>query len=152
MSPFETRNEKPYWEMVVELIETYPVGHVFTYDFLVDYLNCEKVSNSQSAIHSANEATLRTCKRQLINVKNVGYRIATADEQIADSNKRYKRAMKQLNRRHTRLRFIRENEISPELRTYHRDLLQASASQLAMLGNVGVREAERAALKRMMEA
>jgi acetate kinase len=71
---FETKNEKPLWQMAYDEIKDKETGAIITYEELTEYLG-QEASKSRFAIYSLMKHMLKEQKRTLESVRNIGYRI-----------------------------------------------------------------------------
>lgn len=85
----------PFWKKIYEAVGEQPVGTIFTYTELGNVID-HNLTESRSCIYEANKHLLRKKNIMLINVRNKGYKIAEATEQLEHATDRPKRAKRQL--------------------------------------------------------
>lgn len=91
-------------EALFDIVKDGEVGQLFTYKYLQSQppFNIEKrvvIDDGKKklckAVNMCNEALLEKKQSRLVNVKGVGYKIGTPEEQIIEVSRRRKRAYKQ---------------------------------------------------------
>lgn len=110
---FEAKGDVAEWKMVFDAIEHLDHGDEITYERLSHILGRDILENRQP-IYDADKHLQRIHGKALVNVKNVGYRIAVPDEAVDIVAARMKRAKRQIRRgRHTS-KHAKRQLMSPE--------------------------------------
>lgn len=88
---FEVKGEQPEWRLLYERVKGLPVDAVVTYEQLDEALG-RSFRDDRGPLDRAQTELLEANHRVLVNVRNVGYRVARAEEHLSLAQGQRKRA------------------------------------------------------------
>ncbi len=95
--PFQTKGDRPEWQIVYDHLRTLNVGDTVTYATL-DRLLGRDFTPDRSPIYRATKQLEADDRRTLANVPNVGYRVVTAVEHEDLARHHHKKSRRQMKR------------------------------------------------------
>lgn len=110
---FETKNEKPYWEMVLDYVMDKPVSTVITYKELSDVIG-EDIEDNRSSVYKARKRLLEATDHYLVIERGVGYRVIEGMDIMSVSKGRHLTAKRQLKMADFETAGIDTKKLSPE--------------------------------------
>lgn len=131
--PFEPIGERPRWEIVYDVLTAAKVGDVITYTALGDALGLDPDTERgtiQAAMHQASKRHEERDKRATDAVRNEGYRIVQAPEQLGLARRQQRKASKALQRGHSKAVNVDFNGLPAEVRHAFEIVGQAFALQM----------------------
>ena len=111
---FEPKGDVAEWQLVYNHIETLDVGDIVTYEKLSELLGRE-FKTARGPFHKANRQLLSKHKRGMLNVKNVGYRVVTAEEHELAARDQHKYAKRRMRASKHWLANTDRSELAPEV-------------------------------------
>lgn len=143
---FEPKGDKAQWEYLFDAVKDFPYGEQFSFGRLQS-LSGFDVRKSTSLIPKTNRELLKQgFKKELINVRNYGYKIGEPREQLAHGAKRKTRAGRQLKKGLLELNGLDHQQLSPEERTRAIHLVNHMATSLGT-----VQSKQKTVLKKVKE-
>jgi uncharacterized coiled-coil protein SlyX len=112
---FETKGDRPKWAPIYDLLKTKNPGDIVTYDELSTAAGFD-ILTDRSPFYSAKKRLLENDKRSMVNVPGEGYRVALASEHKAEAQRHQKRGKRQFRKAKNQVRYVRQNELTPEER------------------------------------
>lgn len=92
---FEPKNEKAYWQLIYNYIETLPVGTVISYGELSKLLNAD-VEKNRASVYRARKELLKIHKRSLDIMRGQGYKVIEGMEIMYHAEGRHDSAKRQI--------------------------------------------------------
>lgn len=97
LTPFETKNTKPEWEIIYDYVQDLDRDEIITYEELSGILG-RSFRRSRTPIYKVMEMLEEYHNKTLVNVKNVGYRVSRGRDHLSKSAQHYKKMGRQLKR------------------------------------------------------
>lgn len=141
--PFEPIGERPRWETVYDLMTAAKVGDIITYAALGEALGLNPDTERDLIQASARQAAKRheeRDKRAVDAVKNQGYRIVEAPEQLGLARRHQRKASKALARGHSKAVNVDFNGLPSDIRHAFEVVAQAFALQMDFNRRFDVRQ------------
>lgn len=122
--PFDTLSADgtPLWKKIYDGVQGHPTDTLFTFDELTSILGRD-IIKYRDAIYQANKHLLDNLDLMLLSVKNQGYKLAKATDQLQFAAKRPKRAKRQLTRGLREAEHTNQADLSLDERKYRMDLV-----------------------------
>lgn len=111
---FETKGEVAEWKMIYDEVKDLPVNEIITYERLDEILGRDFRQNRSPIDRVIVELVGR--HRTLVNVRNVGYRIATAKEHAELARSHQRRSRRQIKKGMRRLESADQKQLTPDER------------------------------------
>lgn len=143
--PFEPVGERPRWETAYDLLNAAKVGDIVTYAALAAALDLDPDNDRsliQGAVHQAARRHEERDKRAVDAVKNVGYRVVEAPEQLGLARRQQSKASKALQRGHSKAVNVDFNGLPGDVRHAFEVVAQAFALQMDFNRRFDVRQKE----------
>lgn len=117
-------------QVVIDLVKDSQYGTTFTYRQFEAALGKDRNAARQIVL-AANRRLCRDFSRVLVNVRNVGYRIAHAREHVSIADWRKDRARKQMKQGLLVLRHVDWDQLDPQSRAAHEGTLMVMEAMFA---------------------
>jgi uncharacterized membrane protein YccC len=114
MMTFEPKGDVAEWQLIYDTIKPLQIGDVITYDELTEALGRD-FRTARGPFHKANRELLTDEKRGLLNLRNVGYRVVTAEEHEGAAKAQHRFAKRRLRQSKHWLKNTDRSDLTPEV-------------------------------------
>lgn len=113
---FETKGERPQWEIVYDRLAGMEIGEVISYEDLMKILGASSVAGVRTPFYKAVREIEDQKKRTFDVVKGVGYRMVETPEHEGLARRHHKKARRSLTRSVRKMHSADREKLSPEMR------------------------------------
>lgn len=114
--PFQTKGDRPEWQIVYDHLRTLNVGDTVTYATLDRLLDRDFIPD-RSPIYRAMKQLEENDKRTLDNVPNVGYRVVAPNEHEFLARRHHQRSKRQMKKALRKAKSADRNKMTADERT-----------------------------------
>lgn len=124
---FKPKNEKPYWQMIYDVISNLNVGEVISYDDMTEAIG-KDINNNRTAVYKARKVLLKEKKRFLIVERGIGYKVIEGMPIMSHAEERHDIAKHQADMANFEVANINTVTLTPDEKKRLQDFMSYNAN------------------------